>query len=63
MTMESQVGLDAHIPSGPIDKKWDLHKFESKLINPSNRRKFDIIIVGSGLAPPQPPRLASWATR
>jgi succinate dehydrogenase / fumarate reductase flavoprotein subunit len=43
-------GLDAHIPSGPIDKKWDLHKFESKLINPANKRKFDIIIVGSGLA-------------
>jgi succinate dehydrogenase / fumarate reductase flavoprotein subunit len=43
-------GLDAHIPSGPIDKKWDLHKFESKLINPANRRKYTIIIVGSGLA-------------
>ncbi|MGA3172205.1 MAG: fumarate reductase/succinate dehydrogenase flavoprotein subunit [Chthoniobacteraceae bacterium] len=42
--------LDAHIPSGPMDKKWDLHKFESKLINPANKRKFDIIIVGSGLA-------------
>jgi succinate dehydrogenase / fumarate reductase flavoprotein subunit len=43
-------GLDAHIPSGAIDKKWDLHKFESKLINPANRRKYTIIIVGSGLA-------------
>ena len=43
-------GLDAHIPGGPIDKKWDLHKFESKLINPANRRKYEIIIVGSGLA-------------
>jgi succinate dehydrogenase / fumarate reductase flavoprotein subunit len=43
-------GLDAHIPSGPIEKKWDLHKFESKLINPANKRKFEIIIVGSGLA-------------
>ena len=43
-------GLDAHIPAGPIDKKWDLHKFESKLINPANRRQYEIIIVGSGLA-------------
>ena len=43
-------GLDAHIPAGPIEKKWDLHRFESKLINPANRRKYDIIIVGSGLA-------------
>lgn len=43
-------GLDAHIPAGEIDKKWDLHKFESKLINPANKRKFEIIIVGSGLA-------------
>jgi succinate dehydrogenase / fumarate reductase flavoprotein subunit len=43
-------GLDAHIPSGAIDKKWDQHKFDSKLINPANRRKYTIIIVGSGLA-------------
>jgi succinate dehydrogenase / fumarate reductase flavoprotein subunit len=43
-------GLDAHIPAGPIEKKWDLHKFQSKLINPANRRKHEIIIVGSGLA-------------
>ena len=43
-------GLDAHIPAGGIDKKWDLHKFESKLINPANRRKYQLIIVGSGLA-------------
>ncbi len=42
--------LDAHIPSGPIAQKWEKHQFESKLINPANRRKFDIIIVGSGLA-------------
>jgi succinate dehydrogenase / fumarate reductase flavoprotein subunit len=43
-------GLNAHVPAGPIDKKWDLHKFESKLINPANRRKYEILIVGSGLA-------------
>ncbi|HEX8312700.1 MAG TPA: FAD-binding protein, partial [Chthoniobacteraceae bacterium] len=42
--------LDSKIPSGPLEKKWEKHKFESKLINPANRRKYDIIIVGSGLA-------------
>jgi len=42
--------LDAHIPDGPIEKKWDSHKFNLKLVNPNNRRKYDIIIVGSGLA-------------
>jgi succinate dehydrogenase / fumarate reductase, flavoprotein subunit len=43
-------GLDAKIPAGPLEKKWEKHKFDSKLINPANRRKFEIIIVGSGLA-------------
>ncbi len=42
--------LDAHIPSGPIEKKWDQRRFEMKLVNPANRRKHSIIIVGSGLA-------------
>ena len=42
--------LDAKIPSGPLEKKWEKHKFESKLINPANRRKYEIIVVGSGLA-------------
>ncbi len=42
--------LDSKIPSGPIEKKWEKHKFESKLINPANRRKYTIIVVGSGLA-------------
>ena len=41
---------DAKIPSGPLEKKWEKHKFESKLINPANRRKYEIIVVGSGLA-------------
>src|SRR5580658_8654867 len=44
------MSLDSKIPSGPLEKKWEKHKFESKLINPANRRKYDIIIVGSGLA-------------
>jgi succinate dehydrogenase / fumarate reductase flavoprotein subunit len=42
--------LDAKIPSGPIAEKWDRHKFEMKLVNPANRRKFTVIVVGTGLA-------------
>jgi len=42
--------LDSKIPSGPLEKKWEKHKFESKLVNPANRRKYTIIVVGSGLA-------------
>src|SRR5580700_3407535 len=42
--------LDAKIPSGPIEKAWDKARFESKLVSPNNKRKFDIIVVGSGLA-------------
>src|SRR5436190_1930268 len=42
--------LDSKIPSGPIEKKSEKHKFQSKLINPANRRKYEIIVVGSGLA-------------
>jgi succinate dehydrogenase / fumarate reductase flavoprotein subunit len=42
--------LDSKIPQGPIEKKWDLHRFQMKLINPANKRKYSIIVVGSGLA-------------
>jgi len=42
--------LDSKVPSGPLDKKWDKHRGESKLVAPNNRSKFDIIVVGSGLA-------------
>ena len=42
--------LDAHVPSGPLADKWDRHRFESKLVNPANRRKYTVIIVGTGLA-------------
>jgi succinate dehydrogenase / fumarate reductase flavoprotein subunit len=42
--------LDAHIPGGPLEQKWDRHRFELKLVNPANRRKFEIIVVGTGLA-------------
>jgi succinate dehydrogenase / fumarate reductase flavoprotein subunit len=44
------MALDSKIPSGPIAQKWDKHKFDMKLVNPANKRKFDVIIVGSGLA-------------
>jgi succinate dehydrogenase / fumarate reductase flavoprotein subunit len=42
--------LDARVPSGPIAAKWDRHKFEMKLVNPANKRKYTIICVGTGLA-------------
>ena len=42
--------LDSKIPSGPIEDQWDSHRFDLKLVNPNNKRKFDIIIVGTGLA-------------
>lgn len=42
--------LESKIPQGPIDKKWTEHKFHSKLVNPANRRKYTIIVVGTGLA-------------
>ncbi|MCX4242210.1 fumarate reductase/succinate dehydrogenase flavoprotein subunit [Paraliomyxa miuraensis] len=42
--------LDAKIPSGPIAEKWDKHRFELKLVNPANKRKYTILVVGSGLA-------------
>src|ERR1035438_4227920 len=42
--------LDARIPSGPLPQKWDKHKASIKLVNPSNKRKYEIIVVGTGLA-------------
>jgi succinate dehydrogenase / fumarate reductase flavoprotein subunit len=42
--------LDSKIPSGPIEKKWEKARFDMKLVNPANRRKHTVIIVGSGLA-------------
>src|SRR5690554_5069207 len=42
--------LNAKIPSGPIEEKWTKHRFELKLVNPANKRKYDIIVVGTGLA-------------
>jgi len=42
--------LDAKIPAGPIQEKWDTRKFEQKLVNPANKRKYKVLVVGSGLA-------------
>src|ERR1022692_2436697 len=42
--------LDAHLPSGPVSQKWNSHKAAIKLVNPSNKRKYEIIVVGTGLA-------------
>jgi succinate dehydrogenase / fumarate reductase flavoprotein subunit len=44
------MSLDAKIPQGPLAEKWSKHKFNLKLVNPANKRKYDIIIVGTGLA-------------
>jgi succinate dehydrogenase / fumarate reductase flavoprotein subunit len=43
------MNLESNIPSGPIEEKWDRHRFELKLVNPANKRKYTIIVVGTGL--------------
>ena len=42
--------LDSRIPQGPIQEKWDNHRFNTKLVNPSNKRKYKVLVVGTGLA-------------
>jgi succinate dehydrogenase / fumarate reductase flavoprotein subunit len=44
------MSLDAKIPQGPLAEKWSKHKFNLKLVNPANKRKYDVIVVGTGLA-------------
>jgi len=44
------VQLDAKIPAGPIEQKWEKHRFDMKLVNPANKRKYEVIVVGTGLA-------------
>lgn len=44
------MNLDSKIPEGPLAEKWSSHKFNMKLVNPANRRKYHVIVVGSGLA-------------
>jgi succinate dehydrogenase / fumarate reductase flavoprotein subunit len=48
--IRSPMPLDSRIPAGPIEKKWDTRRFEMKLVNPANKRKYRVIVVGSGLA-------------
>jgi succinate dehydrogenase / fumarate reductase flavoprotein subunit len=50
MPVFTEATLNAGIPAGPIEQKWEKHKFEMKLVNPANKRKFTVIIVGTGLA-------------
>jgi succinate dehydrogenase / fumarate reductase flavoprotein subunit len=42
--------LQSHAPDGPIEQRWDRHRFDMKLVNPANKRKYDVVVVGSGLA-------------
>jgi succinate dehydrogenase / fumarate reductase flavoprotein subunit len=42
--------LDAKIPDSPLETMWDDHRFGMKLVNPNNKRKFEVIVVGTGLA-------------
>lgn len=42
--------IDSKVPEGPLAEKWDKHKFDVKLVNPANKRKYEIIVVGTGLA-------------
>jgi succinate dehydrogenase / fumarate reductase flavoprotein subunit len=44
------IELRSKVPAGPIEQKWDKHRFEMKLVNPANKRKYTILVVGSGLA-------------
>lgn len=48
--MSSSNKLDPKIPDGPLSQKWDKHRFDSKLVNPANKRKYSVIVVGTGLA-------------
>jgi succinate dehydrogenase / fumarate reductase, flavoprotein subunit len=45
-----RVALDAKIPEGPIEQQWDTAKFKAKLVNPANKRRYTVLVVGSGLA-------------
>ncbi|MCA9848749.1 MAG: FAD-dependent oxidoreductase, partial [Dehalococcoidia bacterium] len=42
--------LDARIPEGPIEEKWEKARFDLRLVNPANKRRFTVIVVGTGLA-------------
>ena len=44
------MALDGHVPGGPLAEKWDRHRFDLKLVNPANKRRHNVIVVGTGLA-------------
>ncbi|MDB4917112.1 MAG: succinate dehydrogenase or fumarate reductase, flavoprotein subunit [Gemmatimonadetes bacterium] len=44
------VNLNSRVPAGPLTEKWDKHRFDVKLVNPANKRKYTVLVVGSGLA-------------
>ena len=46
----STITLDSKTPSGPVEERWENHKFNMKLVNPANKRKFTVLVVGTGLA-------------
>ncbi len=50
MKTSGPMTLEAHVPTGPIEQKWAKAKFEMRLVNPANKRKYKVIVVGSGLA-------------
>ncbi len=50
ISLDSKTHLDAKTPGGPLAQQWDKHKFDLKLVNPANKRKFKVIVVGTGLA-------------
>jgi succinate dehydrogenase / fumarate reductase flavoprotein subunit len=49
-TMGTPLTLSDNAPGGAIQDRWDQHRFSMKLVNPANKRKFEVIVVGSGLA-------------
>jgi succinate dehydrogenase / fumarate reductase, flavoprotein subunit len=46
----TEATLDGRVPAGPVEERWEKHKFDMKLVSPANKRKFTLIVVGSGLA-------------
>ena len=42
--------LNSNVPEGPVEEIWDKHRFNMKLVNPANKRKYEVIVVGTGLA-------------
>jgi succinate dehydrogenase / fumarate reductase flavoprotein subunit len=50
VTTGTRVTLDAKVPAGPLADKWDNHRFSIRLVNPANKRRFRIVVVGTGLA-------------